>query len=539
MLEGKYKLTLVNMEKRFVDIEAAISELREKFKGINFEAFPALQQRVDDIEDLIMVEQAGIMELKKIMIDAKNKFESAPGLERVVSLEEKLSTIEKRLSEIKEKPQPPLEVLERMKRLESDIAEVKTRPIVAEVPDLSGLRGRLNALGDEISTLKASIDSRLKALDTKLIASVQETKPTADYEFVLSKIESLKAGLNILTDKKVETDLKIAGLEEKDALLENRIREALSQKFIDAIKLNKRDIMAANVRMESVEKVLKELSDGLNEIERTVKKFESFERLGTLEKSVEEKLERFKFIEDETRRLSNRVEMIYDDLDKRLEVIKDIERNFDRATATVTNLTKEMEKNRFSIQSKVDKTDMKAFEIKTEDLAKELEKKIGDFENRIRVVNKASIEELAKRVEEASRSYVGIDERMKIIEVDLKSTIDSVKSFSEAVSTKFDVKELKEVDRLINEIKNNKNMIEALSKEVQRVHGRIGALKDNFDKRLSEIKSPALDQQMVELIDKVVFLETRLGAVESIMQKTQEDLQASQKVSQTQPIILE
>jgi len=55
----KFKLTLLQIEKRFVDIEIALGELKE--------AFSSLEQRIDDIEDLIMVEQAGLIELKKML----------------------------------------------------------------------------------------------------------------------------------------------------------------------------------------------------------------------------------------------------------------------------------------------------------------------------------------------------------------------------------------------------------------------------------------------------------------------------------------
>ncbi|MHA1743339.1 MAG: hypothetical protein ACTSV6_03695, partial [Candidatus Heimdallarchaeota archaeon] len=57
-VEDKFKLSLLQIEKRFVDLEVALGELNEKIKKVDVKAISEMKQRMEDIEDLIMVEQA-------------------------------------------------------------------------------------------------------------------------------------------------------------------------------------------------------------------------------------------------------------------------------------------------------------------------------------------------------------------------------------------------------------------------------------------------------------------------------------------------
>jgi chromosome segregation ATPase len=67
-----------------------------------------------------------------------------------------------------------------------------------------------------------------------------------------------------------------------------------------------------------------------------------------------------------------------------------------------------------------------------------------------------------------------------------------------------------------------------LSKHLSGLEERITPMERN----VKEVQQPNLDSQIEELVNKIVFLETRLGAMENVMSK-------NQNIEKIQPIILE
>jgi len=498
-MSDRFKLTLLQMEKRFVDLETAISETREKLKDVNIDLLTSLQQRVDDIEDLIMVEQAGILEIKKMMEAEQQKRKDTADVAAVARVEDRLDKIDQAVKSLSAE-QPGLEVEERLKKLQGDVASLSVRA----VPDLGEIHEKIAEKEQQLNSLKGAIDDQMVTFERRVrdIMTKSPEKMGIDFDFVSSKIDSLKTGLDIMTDRKVETDLKIAGLEEKIALLDNKIRESLSQKFLDEIKINKRDIMTTNVRVESVEKVLREITGETHELGKTVKKFENFERLTLLNKEVEEKLQRFKFIEDETSRLSSRMELMYNDLDKRLETVRSIEKGFGKVSDAVSNLMKEVDRNKFETSQRLKKEDVQNMVKGLEQQNREIEKMFGEFENRMRMITKSQVGQLKSDMERMKAVVGGLD-KMK------------------------DVKPA-DVGRWLGEANALNTRVEELSHRLGNLEGRIASMQSS----VSEARQPNLDMQLGEMVNKLVFLETRLGAMENVMSRTQSE-------TKVQPIILE
>ena len=508
-VSDRFKLTLLQMEKRFVDLETALTETRDKLKDINLDSVTALEKRVEDIEDLIMVEQAGILEIKKMMESGQQKEKDFADAATLGRFEERLNNMDQDLKSISVQ-QPGLEVEERVKKLEGDVTSLS----VKAAPDLGEIHGSISEMQQQLGKLRTALDGQATAFEQRVrdMAAKMPEKTGADFDFANSKMDSLKMGLDIMSDKKVETDLKIAGLEEKILILDNKIRESLSQKFLDEIKINKRDIMTANVRLESVERVLREITGELHGLSNTVKKFESFERLTLLNKDVEEKLQRFKFIEDETSKLSSRIELLYNDLDKRLGVVKSLEN-----------------KNR------------------------EIEKMFGEFENRIRTITKSQIAQIRKDVEDMNKSMTGLNPqevtnyldamrhemdknimeiKNKVSENNKKAAEIATRVAQSATEKSFSGK-LKWLDNEINKLGKIKEMKQPvdtgnLTQRLANLEGKILFI----EKGVRETQKPNLDVEIEGLVNKLVFLETRLGAMENIMSKTQD-------MSKMQPIILE
>ena len=65
--EDRFKLSLLQVEKRFVTLENSVNELNQRIFGKDLSEVRKMDERIDDIEDLLSVEQAAILELKKML----------------------------------------------------------------------------------------------------------------------------------------------------------------------------------------------------------------------------------------------------------------------------------------------------------------------------------------------------------------------------------------------------------------------------------------------------------------------------------------
>lgn len=134
--------------------------------------------------------------------------------------------------------------------------------------------------------------------------------------------------------------------------------------------------------------------------------------------------------------------------------------------------------------------------VEPKDTLEELKQRFEDIEDLI-MVEQAGIMELKKMMEAKKEAVVPsvtpeLEERLKKIES------------AAAISTK------PETEKLEIKIKELENRIEILERNVK------GKLED-FEEIVR--KPSPLDAQIDELIDKIVFLESRLRAMEKIMEK--------------------
>jgi chromosome segregation ATPase len=404
-----FKLSLSEMEKRFADLEKSVSGLKERLDKIKPDKASPISQRVDDLEDLIMVEQAGIIELKKMLSNVDQKFEGLSSDASVEKIENKIEEIEKRLS------------------------------------DLSA-----------------------------------ET----------SKFDSLKSGIDILSDKKAEMDMKIADLEEKIGSVRAELQSSSSQKYIEEVKNNKHSIAETNARLESIEEMIKDMNDGLTETEKSINKFKEFDKLTELSKDVEAKLQELRLMENETRRLSNNMETIQ------------------KKEKEIPNLKKDLEKIKDEIESI--RTDMLSFvkkdgmgAITTGALADSVKK----LDNRLSSLEEAQAETV-KRLETVSGG---------------KELLDSVDELGKRV----DSLEKKTVPIATEKEKPVKTMLDDIYKSLSDAESRLA----DMEKKIAHIEEPSalFEAQTAELIDRFVFLESRLAALEASIRST----------ANKQPVILE
>ena len=500
-IENKFKLSLMNMEKRFVELEMVISELSERLKSGQIEPIKALNQRIEGIEALMLVEQAGLNELKKMIAHADKKFQATIELDQRLEsrleeklkgkieegVEHKLAVVENKMADVKkslvsieelakttaEKAERPSELpdedKERISLIEKEIAELKTSSPGESISplEIGELRTRMKELeaqtavsGQLVSDLKNSIDGKIKT------ALKEVQYGTAGFEFMNSKLESLKAGIDMLGDKRIEMDMKLSGLEEKISLLERRGKDSLPDNLLDEVKTSKRELSTNKVKIESLERVVRELNTHMQKMEDTAKRFESLERLTNLKKDVDEKLRRFKFLEEGMSKLSDRVEFMYNDLDKRLMSIKNQRKDIEHLSNNISDLIKTIEEIRVDMKNRVKRKDM--------------EKELLAVEDRIGY-------ELARIKSQGAKWKKEELERGKEKELpkDFKRTVDDLNA------------RLSETEKALETIQSS-------------VSG--------FSQR--EAQSPsAYDAHLKELVNKLVFLESRLAAMESTAQK--------------------
>jgi len=85
------KSDILKVEKRVIDLELVIAELKESLKVIDVKAISDLKQKIEDLEDLVWVQDAGMIELKKILDSMQSKIAE---LTVPPELQEKISSIE-------------------------------------------------------------------------------------------------------------------------------------------------------------------------------------------------------------------------------------------------------------------------------------------------------------------------------------------------------------------------------------------------------------------------------------------------------------
>jgi len=503
-LEDKFKLTLLQIEKRFVDLEMGLGELKDKMKDVSPEQLASINQRMEDIEDLTMVENAAVIELKKMLEDISQKFNSlTTSVSEINKLGQRLDSLEKEIHEVSSKP-ADLEIQEKIKSLESEFSElISKKP--QSFPEIEELHKKTSEISQRLTNLKMEYEDVVKNIEARLksVMSSVSGVPIADLDFIDSRLQSLKTAIDMLSDKKVETDLKIAGLEEKIVLLNEKIKEALSQKFVDEIKSNKRDIMASTVRIESAERVIKEINVEIQELQKRVGRFEGFEKLTLLNKEVEEKLERFKFIEDQTSRLSTRVEAIYDDMNKNFAGFKNMEKRIEGIIQNMNNIDKDLEKLKIDMKLSGNAAALN-----------EIVRTLNDLQDKVSRLNK-----------EVPAIFVEKSE-IKNVVYGMRDRVNSLDNRMREINQIMGNVKPEDVQKVMQTF----SKIEDLVKRVEIIERKVEEVKETTPD-ITEAIPPAsyLDEEISELLGKLVYLESRIAAIEKTV---------SERPSM-QPIILE
>ncbi|MBI4894432.1 MAG: hypothetical protein HY833_01710 [Candidatus Aenigmarchaeota archaeon] len=381
-IENKVKLSLSHTEKKIVDLEIGLAEFKDtmsKFSGMSQESIsdiaqlPDIKQRVEDLEDLVMVETAGIEELKDLMEDIRNgmgpqKPESQMAPEKIALIDE-------------------------LERKMSSLDEVK--------------RG-LDDLSHEIASMKQG--------------AMQAGSPSMpqDTQLLSARIENVKTVLEELIKRKVEVDMKIEKLDKTMSFMQTRSPEQMSQEMKRDFEALNRNFSVVNSRMDAIEGVSKSLSDDMQKVRSLMQRFDTFDKASGLAKDLQARMEEFKFIENEVKRVSSRVEGFYENLDQRLDKIREFERVFPQ-------LRQEFDRMRDEIMKRMDENKISVLDRATKDETSALRDRMSQLESKLSGTQFRDMEAAVDRMKQDLRQAVKeAHEPLNVINIEISDMLSRI-----------------------------------------------------------------------------------------------------------------
>jgi len=281
-IESKFKMTLLQTEKRLMDLEMGLSELREKFKDIDPKKISEIAERVEELEDLILVEQAGIIELKKAL----------EGFGTSKETEEKIKSLENMLTQTKDEMKTKIENILVMKprieemiekvdksvskmweEVEKKLKEISDKRIELEVKiqNLAEKVDKMNfkPLDEEIKKVKENFfatGARLRVVENLLTKIISETEAAKPF---MRKIETIEK----LEDRIKELE-KVKGEMEKFVSISSEIEKM------------KNELLVVNSKVSEINSFLKSLIECIGKGEVKLEDIEKIGKIETLEKKI-------------------------------------------------------------------------------------------------------------------------------------------------------------------------------------------------------------------------------------------------------------
>ncbi|MGC9058965.1 MAG: hypothetical protein ACP5H3_00955 [Candidatus Aenigmatarchaeota archaeon] len=216
MQEENLKLKLLDLEKKFVELEMSVSKINESLKTLEAKKVNEIVERFEEIEDLVLIENAAVSELKELLerSDTEKINQEFQGFK----------------NEILEKTKKVNEIVERFEEIEKEVNEIKEIKLKVEeelnkripasiIEDFVKIKNELSFLRVNVSSLSTQVENTYK--DVRLL------NPEAIRE-ILSKMVEIKGEIeNKLKDVSELIDSISSKTEEikKISLLESKIAE--------------------------------------------------------------------------------------------------------------------------------------------------------------------------------------------------------------------------------------------------------------------------------------------------------------------------
>jgi chromosome segregation ATPase len=262
--------------------------------------------------------------------------------------------------------------------------------------------------------------------------------------------------------------------------VEKDMQIPLPERAVQELEKIKSEELVNMAKIEAVEKFVENFSNEVNHLRPVIKKLETFERLMDLQTEISEKLEIFKEYRDHLEKSMEKNEATERSIQKEVEKIKHAEKVVNRIDETITRLSQTTEQNR---------KDM-------EDMIRPLEGKIESMSNNAKDFQDVTMS-LDKRLD-------SMEELMKLTQNDLSVLQGNLMALENNLSGSG-----------INDLKRMVATIDGEITAIKSMFARVDELENRIE---SSRASPSLDHQISDLISKLVFLESRITALEGMTQ---------------------
>ncbi len=538
------KKDILQLQKKVTDIELTATELREELSKLDASAINELKQKVEDVEDLTMVENAAVLELKKMLegTQAPPPAQTPPTMpedwdakleelkSRINALEEKTPTtpeldtsqidelktnfenlkteLEAKLSEVRTYvPNVDLVTNEIRREVNRSVEWLKTEMYATFEERTTSLERQISEIEEKASRLPSpeEMSSILDGItgSFKSFKSTMETRLKTEQNKLEEKWSGIEDKLSLLTDVsksmdafKSDMEMKRKALESIGSSLEEKLKMPLPERAVHELEKIRSDWIVNNARVDTIETLLKSLERQVDNVRPTLKKLETFDKLVDLHKELSEKLETMKKYYEDVMKFAKKTES--SDLEKKIEMF---EKNFES----------------FTKRGNSEKYDDRKIDGKIN--------RVGDDISLLQG-NLMSLEQgrsdLTAAVSELQEMRSNINKRLNTNENGMNSLQKDLEKFKNDLTNvlkrqpKTDTSELaKKIDSLEAEINDVKSL-----KTEDSSNGLVKKINE-LERKIESIRSSlTFDGELSEVVSRLVFVESRLVAMEGMIQDT-------------------
>jgi len=472
MEEENLKLKLLDLEKKFVELEMSVSKISESLKKLEATKLNEVLERFEEIEDLVMIENAAVVELKELL-EASNTDEIKKELELVKKdFEEKISNINSlvssSLNEIKENISKISSDTERIKDLEQRIEKVESSlafiPKIIEESDFIEGLGKVVKIHEEvIESIRKELEE-IKAIKGSIEEELNKRIPSSlleDFVKLGNELSLLKVNVSSLSKQldEIYRDVKllkpemireaISKMAELKIEIEERVKEV--NDLIVSISSQKEEIKKIGILEAKINEISKQINSFLAEVEFLKSSLSNFSTKRDVEKIREETSNLVSSLDSIRNQLIKKED--FETLQKEVSVLKD----------DLVNLKSEL--NKSILELDIIRNSIQALSSKIE------ERK--DFLTQ-------------KDIENISRRFVNIEDFSALL-LDFKK-----------MQQEFD--------------KSKHDLLNAASKdEIQSLLREMSALKEEIENIKKALIQPNIIQQIV---NKLTLLEAKINEME-------------------------
>jgi len=459
-LENRMRTNFFDIEKRLNTLEAASS----------VSALEEFRERLQELEDLQMLLQTEIMQIKQKIIGEEIEMPAGDVEKRIEKLEE---TISKGVPvAVDEDIEKRLESLEKA----SDVKEVKKM-----IEKLGFETKNLDALSKRIDDIEKQLKENQRYFNKK----IEELEDLSEKSGKMLSEKGMKIFLNKINDAKIDISKKLDEIESVRENLEKVIKDRrdLIKKIDDSeVAISKADVLLTKIitqeeKVRSDLKKIEALKDRINSrIDDRIGEMES------IKEDVDEKINKIKEI------MNNTNKALSTEFNEKINELKTFAETTDK---NLVALTKNVKNNRNEIEEMINgiSNKIKMIEARTgkkiddkikgieSELNKNMESKIIDIKNDIISNSEKNFKDISNELSKKTDEINQINEK-----------INELKTFGEMTD--------KNLVTLTKNVKNNRNEIETLiqtsvdlSKKTEKIRQVVNDIKtENENKFTNFIK---------------------------------------------------